>query len=62
MKTTFINTPTTTDGFIAGTADNMLEGAPSGLAKIKTAGLTTVTERPNILTRRGARWRRRASH
>ncbi len=62
MKTTFINTPTTTDGFIAGTAANILEGAPAGLAKVKTADLTTVTERPNILTRRGMRWKRRASH
>ena len=60
MKNTTHTTPTATAAFVSNSAANVLEGAPSGYATVKTA--TAITERPNILTRRSARWARRANH
>ncbi len=60
MKNTIHMTPAATAAFASNSAANVLEGAPSGYATVKT--VTSITERPHILTRRGARWARRANH
>ena len=60
MKRTITSTTTETQGFVSMSSDNVMEGVPSGLATVKAA--TSIDTRPHILTRRSARWARRANH
>ncbi len=60
MKNTIHTTQAANTAHVSPETTNLLEGAPSGYATVKTA--VTITERPHILTRRGARWARRSTH
>lgn len=60
MKTAYLNTTDTLTTFVTPEGNNVLEGTPSGLPKVKAC--TTVTGRPHILARRAARRQRRAAH
>ena len=62
MKFAILNTHKAAPTFVPSASANMLEGAPHGVAKIKTGASVSITERPHILTRRAARWARRAAH
>ncbi|MBR9834594.1 MAG: hypothetical protein GYB42_05275 [Alphaproteobacteria bacterium] len=44
------------------TGSQVMEGAPSGLPKVRATLTTSVDSRPHILARRTARWARRANH
>ena len=61
MKTAYLNSHDTLSGLAAPVAgENLLEGVPTDLPKIKAS--VSNTPRPHILARRAARWSRRAAH